>query len=522
MTVTMIVGSIFPQGYEADTYIKSWGEAKYQVLAKCGFLNLFHTKYFLILGAVLFLNFVFCSVVRWSARGRAGLVGDRIPEHAKAVEIAVAAGAPGGGGAALGPAAGSRSAAAAKAKQVLGVRGYKVLGEGVLAGGTEVVTARRGPWPEGVSLLYHIAMGVAIAGCVLSALYSFDGDVTLSPNEPVTVRTVRGETGAYQLANRVAEWSIGAWHPFGFAKPDTSRWSERTVTVSLNEFITEWEHGEYRLREEVPEGNGGTKVATFFPSRFKAGWELDERKYHPKDWTSDLTVTDDSGHTRRVLVEVNKPLRVSGLTFYQMAYEQDFDVVVSQAGEEFERVPASRYAPFTLESIPGTFHAKTLRVGTLYGKYTAPEPMVPHIPLKWEPPEEEPVDEAEGEEPGEPADTPAAAHGAHAAGPIEIGDLSAGEPLEFEGFTLMLENPREASVLSYRHDPGVALLYVAVAAFLLGMAIRTYWPSYRVNLWMDEGPAGPRGRMVFRATGMLGEPEDIERELVAALEEPEG
>ena len=102
---------------------------------------------------------------------------------------------------------------------------------------------------------------------------------------------------------------------------------------------------------------------------------------------------------------------------------------------------------------------------------------------------------------------------------IELGDLSAETPLEVEDVTLTLENPYEGSVLSYRHDPGVPLLYLAVIAFMVGLAIRTYWPSYRVSLWLEESAGTITGRLTFRATGMLGEPEEIEEALAKELAE---
>ncbi|MBU8922156.1 MAG: hypothetical protein KOO63_10105, partial [Bacteroidales bacterium] len=60
-------------------------------------------------------------------------------------------------------------------------------------------------------------------------------------------------------------------------------------------------------------------------------------------------------------------------------------------------------------------------------------------------------------------------------------------------------------------------LYIAVTAFMIGLAIRTYWPSYRVTIWIEETGAGTVGKLLFRATGMLGEPEVAEDELVEAL-----
>jgi hypothetical protein len=214
-----------------------------------------------------------------------------------------------------------------------------------------------------------------------------------------------------------------------------------------------------------------------------------------------------------------------------MAYEQEFDVVVFKDGEEVERTRANAYVPFTLDSIGGMFFPGTLRVGTLYEKYRETRPVVPHVTLSWQPPEPA-EDEAEGAEDapdagdahahgGEvaEADTMAVAAdtGGHAAPPekVDLGELSAMVALEHEGHVLMLENPYEGSVLSYRHDPGVMPLYIAITAFLIGLIIRTYWPSYRVQLWA-EGDA--QARLTFRATGMLGEPEAIEDGLVKELE----
>ncbi len=448
MWVTMVVGSIFPQGYGPETYISSWGEEKYALFSRFGLLNLFHSKYFLALGLILLLNLVFCSVIRWMRRGGGGAAFGP-PLHARTLELAA-------GG-------------AAAAKKTLAAGGYKILSES-----GDVITARKGPWPEGVSLLYHLGMGVAIVGFILSALFSFEGDVTLYPGQPQRVPTVSAHTG---------------FHRFTHDEADTLLPDDRYVELTLKEFITEWEL--YRS-EENPDG-----------------------KYYPKDWMSDLAIVDDDGAPLERLVEVNRPLRVSGLTFYQMAYEQEFDVVVSVGPEEVERVSAAAYSPFTLESIGGTFHPGTLRVGTLYEKYHDTRPVVPHVTLSWQPPEE-PVELDTVVGAGK--DT-AAVVVVEGSGPpkerVDLGVLSAEEPLEHQGYVLTLENPYEGSVLSYRHDPGVATLYISITAFLIGLVIRTYWPSYRVQLWFEDGG---RARLTFRAAGMLGEPEAIEVALAEQLE----
>ena len=495
MTVTMIVGSIFPQGYGPETYIESWGEARYAVFSKLGLLNLFHSKYFLLLGIILLLNLLVCSIVRLSGRRGVSVSRTTAPETARAISMG-----------------GDADSAISRAVRALTERGYFV---SRAQGG--MLSARRGPWPEGVSLLYHLAMAIAILGFIVSALHSFEGDVTLYPGEPVVVKTGSDETGWQKFRYSVAASNFFSWHPLEAVAPDTTVWEGEEVTLTLNEFITHW--------------------------------ELYNDKYYPRDWMSDISV-QVIGRGPEVLwpsrlIEVNRPLRAGGLTFYQMAYEQEFDVVVWENGAEAERVRANAYEPFTLESIEGMFFPGTMRVGTLYEKYHPTRPVVPHVSLKWQPPEpppEEPVAEVAAEEAalaewppedeaGELTKAEAESAGmelaeadsvvAPAPPPpperIELGDLSAGEPLEVEGYTLTLENPYEGSVLTYRHDRGVLLLYIAVTVFMLGLAIRTYWPSYRVNIWIKGTSVGAVGKLLFRATGMLGEPEAAEDELAKVL-----
>jgi cytochrome c biogenesis protein ResB len=428
MFIVMVVGSIFPQGYDAEMYISSWGKAKYEGFARWGLLNLFHTPLFYGLGALLLLNLTVCSIVRWLGRRGTGPGVTTPPGHAREITI-------------------HGQDPEERAIRTLTLRGYRIM-----ASGGGLVTARKGPWPEGVSLLYHLAMGLAIVGFVISALYAFEGDVTLYPGEPVDVPTVSADTRAARL--------------FG-APSDTTR----HITLTLEEFITEW--------------------------------ELHQEKYYPKDWMSDLTIRNEDGEEHEFLVEVNRPLRIAGLTFYQMAYEQTFDVIVLVDSMEVERVSAESYAPFTLKTVGGTFFPSTLRVGTLFQRGTEPRPIIAHIPLKWQAPQA-----ADGDTTNVP---PPSMHGG--GDRIELGDLSVEEPLQVGDVRLIMENPYEGSILTYRHDPGVPLLYIAITAFMVGLVVRTYWPSYRVSLWIE----GSRGWLVFRATGILGEPEDIEDALVQEI-----
>ena len=43
------------------------------------------------------------------------------------------------------------------------------------------------------------------------------------------------------------------------------------------------------------------------------------------------------------------------------------------------------------------------------------------------------------------------------------------------------------------------------------------WPSYRVNIWIKGTSVGAVGKLLFRGTGMLGEPEAAEDELAKVL-----
>ena len=160
MAVTMVVGSIFPQGYGPEIYIESWGETRYAVFSKLGLLNLFHTKFFLLLGIILLLNLLVCSIVRLSGRrGVVSVAKTAAPRNARAIGMG-----------------GDPDSAISRAVRALTERGYYV---SRAQGG--MLSARRGPWPEGVSLLYHLALATAIIGFIISALHSFEGAVTLYP-----------------------------------------------------------------------------------------------------------------------------------------------------------------------------------------------------------------------------------------------------------------------------------------------------------------------------------------------------
>ena len=219
MTVTMVVGSIFPQGYSSEIYIESWGETRYAVFSKLGLLNLFHTKFFLLLGIILLLNLLVCSIVRVSSRRRVSVSKTTAPRTARAIGMG-----------------GDADSAISRAVRALTERGYFV---SRAQGG--MVSARRGPWPEGVSLLYHLAMAMAILGFIVSALHSFEGDVTLYPGEPVVVKTASEETGWHKFRYRIATLDIISWYPFEAVMPDTTASEGEEVTLTLNEFITEWE-----------------------------------------------------------------------------------------------------------------------------------------------------------------------------------------------------------------------------------------------------------------------------------------
>jgi len=289
---------------------------------------------------------------------------------------------------------------------------------------TSSFIAQRGLPSRPVSIIYHFGLALTFLGFVLSALTAFDGEVYLFPGETKMVP----QSSPDMTINR---WKAKLGLPVG--EPDS-------LSLHLESFDTEY---------------------TWY-----------NVKYYPREWKSAVTLTSDSG-TKRKVIEVNAPLRHRGLTIYQMAYNQEFDLV---SGDSIVHVEAG--APFEVPGIDGTFSVRTVRTGTLF-KRGEREALTPHADLYFKGPDEKKSQ--------------------------RVGRLTLDSKFYFRDVPLTMGNFTEATGLYFRRDDGVAFLYVAFLLFMIGLFIRIFWPSYRISLHVDESEE--RAYLSAKVAGIAAYPE---------------
>lgn len=183
--------------------------------------------------------------------------------------------------------------------------------------------------------------------------------------------------------------------------------------------------------------------------RFDTEYTWYNDRYFPKDWKSTLLARAEGRKEAVKEIEVNHPMRYAGLTIYQWDYRQWLDLALP---ETVMTVLATEN--FQVPGLEGNFRTGTIYVGTLFKQGEA-EPIVPNTVLYK-------VTSGGGRE--------------------KIGELSLGIPFTYEGVEMEPKEVREASGLYYRRDDGVRLLYPAFLAFMFGLFLRVFWPSYRLSI----------------------------------------
>lgn len=315
------------------------------------------------------------------------------------------------------------------------------------------------PW-RWLTWAYHAAFVVCFLGFLLTILFAWEDIVTLWPNEPVNVRPAEG--------GRVAEL-------MGREPPESG------FQIVLDEFRTTY--------VEVPELQYPEDAA----SRLAVGLGWNRPEYRltgdsisASDWLSDLRVLELASTVREKTIEVNEPLKHGGYTFYQIGYDSRY------------RLRVNDY-PIPLEAeanedviVPGTGTAIRLgyvRAGELTRLDGSVERLVPSVPVERV--------EVDGET-GETVTT-------------ELGRLEYGTPMMINGTAVTLAGYEEGTVLSYRYDPGVGLLWWAGIFILVVMAVRFYGSWYRVSYTVDESDGLVILYMDITSRGVASDPDKIAR-----------
>lgn len=293
------------------------------------------------------------------------------------------------------------------------------------------------------SIFFHVAIVVCFVGFFQSYLGAFEDSVLIYPGKPVKVEIFRTNTRAAVLAD--FQW--WKYKPFQFLAPEP----QEPLAISLNRFETEYVWSQGVTFKKDLKGKVGLTMAPLT-------YDTNQDPYYPKSWKSEITITQKGKTIAQKAIQVNSPIKIKGLTFYQSHYEQKFDLQFQGPGEKPGRVAVKLGEPFSIEGIPGKLRVKAVRTGALYKKGSTPEAINPFADLYYLAPQD----------PQAPKDAPAPK-------PLVVAHLEPDKPAKYHEYTFIMKNFQEATGLSYRYDPGVKVLWVASILAMIGMVLKVYF-----------------------------------------------
>ena len=337
--------------------------------------------------------------------------------------------------------------------------GLKRISSGGGGSSTQWTTFEKGLYYRWLTWLYHAAIAACFVGFLISGLFMIEGIIKLTPGEPVEITSIMDE----ELG-----WLVSEDH----ARPG--------FKLALDEFRTEY--------SEFPE----LKYPKDKHSRLAIalGWkpltyDMTDDSLFPKDWFSKLRVVRGKETVMEKTIEVNHPLKYSGYTFYQLGYTQDLTLSV-EGEDEPVVIRASRG-----HTLPGTeteLRFNSLRTGTLYRLDGTKEELTPFILFK-----KTPIKEND---------------------PIK---LTLGADVEVDGKRVTFTGFEEASLLSYRYDPGVPILWFFGSIVFVVMALRCFGGWYLVAVRIEDAPYGSILHLHIRSKGLIADPDRLVRRVTHGL-----
>jgi cytochrome c biogenesis protein len=332
---------------------------------------------------------------------------------------------------------------------IVGKKGYKIEKRHASDNMSQLIVTKGVPYLL-MSILFHLGIFLCVIGCMQTYLVNYEGYISIGPDKIEDMDTVGRETRYYRSLKHL-----------GFDMTSHDEENEGLIKLGMTSFETEY---------------------TWF-----------NEGYYPKDWKSDIILYDKHGEeVVRKKIEVNDPIYYEGYAFYQAAYEQDCDLHIN----DDEPIQVKPNEPFTIEGEEGRFMIGTIRTGKLFYRFKdEPTDITPNVKIYHYPPMEP---AKEGEVPKKPKR-------------VEIGELQINEAKEIKGITMSFGNFKQATVVSYRKDAGVPLLWFASILLMLAMCIRVYLPYYKLRIQVE--PHGEGIAKVIVGGNSLGLTANLEKKL---------
>lgn len=305
--------------------------------------------------------------------------------------------------------------------------------------------------------IYHLFISLCFFGFFLTYLFSYEDEITLYQGEATAIKPAEASRWNKNLGNKPQELDF---------------------KLMLEEFITEY--SQFPKLDYPADKLSRLAVAM--------GWQdpkyiMKDESYFPKDWKSRLKVIKGKQAVSEKTIEVNDPLSYQGITFYQVAYKQILKIQVDDNPIMFETETGK---DLIVPGIDGTIRFGAVRTGTLFKKDGGVEKIKPFAEATLVKKDSSGKVEAE-----------------------KLGKLEQDGSLYISDKRISLREIKEASILSYRYDPGVPILWLSGVVVLLAMSLRIFGAWYRIIYRIEEKDGAPYLLLKIKTKGLMADEKKV-------------
>ena len=552
--IAMALGTVLPQQSDPENYIKFWGspkpapeaqsqmtgmqspspvavdrekgERKFNMFKSLGFLNLYHSTWFLVLCYILLLNISLCFLKRlmkanlfqakvrvlpireWERKTFPIPIGWSEERPIKLVEAYLLL------------------------SSKLRKSGFAIKGGGTAMDVVNPVTngkhgsqlesltmfATKGITAKPMSMLFHISMVLALLACGLGSLYAFESTILLEKGVKTDDWLNRREIASKTLSGELVGMapSISGEEPRAIALDESKKESVSPVD-SLSKIIS----ADKTFMDKVVSAHKSMIANPLTIDHFDRlisypkfyGAELQDftieyvsykQKPSYKRWLPTVKFLGPSGKVvYKKVARSNYPAKWSGIEYYISDYLYKFQLIVESpdgTSTTFPSVPpdGKGFAGFKarkdfsmepstvkIDPLPGELKVKNVYAGRLYKTVSSKdfEMLDPYVDIRYIAPG------AEGKTPSMP--------GMNDGGMPEkmpeyvklrtkTGYEKANEqPVTIDGYKLYLGELNPIVEFGVRHDPGIIWFYFFGYLACFAMALRIYYPTYRLKITIE-------------------------------------
>ncbi len=437
-----LVGNVLPYGGDY-AQIKATGLAL-RIIKGLDLLNVYSGPWFLGVVGLFFLNLCLCTYKRlmWMLKIRqpAILSASTLSAHKATVCFQLP----------YGPEEATRWIEEFFRKRLFLQKPAQLLGE-IHSGGVFEQGFIHYVW---LSLSYHVSVILTVIGGMVTFLFAFESSLTIYPGEPVEVATV----------SKDIRWNKYTGAGKGFEAPPEAKFK-----LGLEEFSVKY------TQKPGIEGFPAKGFGPRLKESLKPGGLVvtsKEDAFYAIEYASRIVVHDSGLPEKEVTIKVNEPLRYRGLTFYQTAYDYRFDLFANDV-----KVEPDTKGSYKLPGVEGEFSTQQVISGTLLLKDGSACTIRPFVKLAYTP--------KEGQKP-------------------EVFKIYEGETKEIKGVGVRVEKIVAGTVLSYRHDPGVFLLWIAAPVLFFGMLFRAWGRWLRASYVVEKTAGGCQVYVQLLRAGIFG------------------